>query len=84
MFLNLCRENYHPSIQSINHHHHCFTLPFESLAHVSRNCFTDVHQLLSLLLSGNIVSILDDEIRSNEYPLVALPVGNIVLKEVDE
>ena len=48
---------------------------------MSRNCFTDVHQLLSLLLSGNILSILDDEIRSNEYPLVALPVGIFVLKE---
>ena len=49
-----------------------------------RNCFTDVHQLLSLLLSGNILSILDDEIRSNEYPLVALPVGYAFLNDDDD
>ena len=40
-----------------------------------RQCFTDIHQLLSLLLSGSIVDILDDEVRNARYPLVAIPVG---------
>lgn len=39
-----------------------------------RQCFTDIHQLLSLLLSGSIVDILDDEVRNARYPLVAIPV----------
>lgn len=41
---------------------------------IPSQCFTDVHQMLSLLLSGNILSILDEEIRMTQYPLVALPV----------
>ncbi len=40
-----------------------------------RQCFTDIHQLLSLLLSGSIVDILDDDVRNARYPLVAIPVG---------
>lgn len=40
-----------------------------------RQCFTDISQLVSLLLSGRIADILDDEVRSEKYPLVAMPVG---------
>lgn len=50
----------------ISFHCHIMIIPSQ--------CFTDVHQMLSLLLSGNILSILDEEIRMTQYPLVALPV----------
>ena len=40
-----------------------------------RQCFTDISQLVSLLLSGRIADILDDEVRNDKYPLVAMPVG---------
>ena len=40
-----------------------------------RQCFTDISQLVSLLLSGRIADILDDEVRNDKYPLVAIPVG---------
>ena len=39
-----------------------------------RQCFTAVHQLFSLLLSGQLTDILDDEVRSEQYPFVAIPV----------
>ena len=41
-----------------------------------RQCFTDIRQLVSLLLSGRIADILDDEVRNDQYPLVAMPVGD--------
>lgn len=40
-----------------------------------RHCLTDTRQLYSLLLSGRLSDILDDEMRNSLYPLVALPVN---------
>lgn len=39
-----------------------------------RQCFNDIHQLFELLLSGHITDALDDEVRNEKYPMVAMPV----------
>ena len=40
----------------------------------------DTRQLYTLLLSGRLSDILDDEIRNSLYPLVALPVSSLLIK----
>ena len=50
-------------------------LVWESQGPLSRRqCFNDIHQLFSLLLSGRITDVLDDDIRNEQYPVVAMPV----------
>ena len=39
----------------------------------------DTRQLYTLLLSGRLSDILDDEIRNSLYPLVALPVSSLFI-----
>lgn len=46
-----------------------------------RQCFNAVHQLFSLLLSGRLSDILDDDIRNTKYPFVAIPVDEWELDE---
>lgn len=46
-----------------------------------RQCFNDIHQLFELLLSGHITDVLDDEVRNEKYPMVAMPVGVGVRRE---